>query len=69
MTIAPDRDICERGRQIRPIVSMDCPATFPMMFAVVYLSAKLGQVSDKGLFEVIRDHYRGRILRSRLSEC
>ena len=31
--------------------------TFPMMFAVVYLSSKLGQVAGKGLFAVIRDHY------------
>ncbi len=28
-----------------------------MMFAVVYLSAKLGQVSGRGLFQVIRDYY------------
>ncbi len=28
-----------------------------MMFAVVYLSAKLGQVSGRGLFLAIRDHY------------
>ena len=28
-----------------------------MMFAVVYLSAKLGQVSGKGLFHAIKDHY------------
>jgi Mn2+/Fe2+ NRAMP family transporter len=28
-----------------------------MMYAVVYLSAKLGQVSGKGLFHAIRDHY------------
>jgi Mn2+/Fe2+ NRAMP family transporter len=28
-----------------------------MMCAVVYLSAKLGQVSGKGLFQVIKDHY------------
>jgi len=28
-----------------------------MMCAVVYLSAKLGQVSGKGLFHVIKDHY------------
>ncbi len=28
-----------------------------MMCAVVYLAAKLGQVSGKGLFEVIKDHY------------
>ncbi|MBR0646167.1 NRAMP family divalent metal transporter [Plastoroseomonas hellenica] len=33
------------------------PATFPMMFAVVYLSSKLGQVSGRGLFHVIRDNY------------
>jgi Mn2+/Fe2+ NRAMP family transporter len=33
------------------------PVTFPMMFAVVYLSSKLGQVSGKGLFHVIKDHY------------
>ena len=28
-----------------------------MMCAVVYLSAKLGQVSGKGIFQVIKDHY------------
>jgi len=28
-----------------------------MMFAVVYLSAKLGQVSGRGLFQAIRDYY------------
>jgi Mn2+/Fe2+ NRAMP family transporter len=33
-----------------------------MMFVVVYLSAKLGQVSGKGLFDVIRDRYPGWIL-------
>jgi NRAMP (natural resistance-associated macrophage protein)-like metal ion transporter len=33
------------------------PVTMPMMFAVVYLSAKLGQVTGKGLFDVIRDYY------------
>ncbi len=33
------------------------PVTLPMMFAVVYLSAKLGQVSGRGLFHVIRDYY------------
>jgi Mn2+/Fe2+ NRAMP family transporter len=33
------------------------PATFPMMYAVVYLSSKLGQVTGKGLFHVIKDHY------------
>jgi Mn2+/Fe2+ NRAMP family transporter len=33
------------------------PVTFPMMFAVVYLSAKLGQVAGQGLFAVLRQHY------------
>jgi NRAMP (natural resistance-associated macrophage protein)-like metal ion transporter len=33
------------------------PVTMPMMFAVVYLSAKLGQVTGKGLFGVIHDHF------------
>lgn len=33
------------------------PALFPMMFTVVYLSARLGQVSGRGLFEVIRERY------------
>jgi Mn2+/Fe2+ NRAMP family transporter len=37
-----------------------------MMFAVVYLSAKLGQVSGKGLFDVIRDHYPRWILQAAL---
>jgi NRAMP (natural resistance-associated macrophage protein)-like metal ion transporter len=33
------------------------PVTLPMMFAVVYLSAKLGQVAGEGLFAVLRRHY------------
>jgi NRAMP (natural resistance-associated macrophage protein)-like metal ion transporter len=33
------------------------PIVLPMMFAVVYLSAKLGQVSGRGLFHVIHDYY------------
>src|SRR4051794_34806066 len=33
------------------------PVTFPMMFAVVYLSAKLGRVTHKGLFGVLRENY------------
>jgi Mn2+/Fe2+ NRAMP family transporter len=38
------------------------PVTFPMMFAVVYLSGKLGQVTGQGLFAVIRERYSGWIL-------
>src|SRR3954462_12757076 len=33
------------------------PVTLPMMYAVVYLSAKLGQVSGRGLFQGIKDYY------------
>jgi Mn2+/Fe2+ NRAMP family transporter len=33
------------------------PVTLPMMYVVVYLSSKLGQVSGRGLFHVIRDFY------------
>lgn len=45
------------GATIGPSFLWTAPVTFPMMCAVVYLSAKLGQVSGKGLFEVIKDHY------------
>jgi Mn2+/Fe2+ NRAMP family transporter len=38
------------------------PVTFPMMFAVVYLSSKLGQVTGKGLFQVIKENYSPWIL-------
>src|SRR5215218_6651554 len=33
------------------------PVLLPMMYIVVYLSAKLGRVYGKGLFAVIRDRY------------
>jgi NRAMP (natural resistance-associated macrophage protein)-like metal ion transporter len=33
------------------------PVVLPMMYSVVYLSAKLGQVYGKGLFAAIRDYY------------
>ncbi|WFU11647.1 Nramp family divalent metal transporter (plasmid) [Rhizobium sp. CB3090] len=33
------------------------PLTLPMMFTVVYLSSKLGQVSGRGLFQAIHDFY------------
>lgn len=33
------------------------PVTFPMMFSVVYLCSKLGQVTGEGLFAVIKRHY------------
>ena len=50
------------GATLGPGFLWTAPVTLPMMFAVVYLSAKLGQVSGKGLFAVIRDHYSKRLL-------
>lgn len=43
------------GAKVGPAFLWTAPVTFPMMFAVVYLSAKLGQVAGKGLFAVIRE--------------
>jgi Mn2+/Fe2+ NRAMP family transporter len=45
------------GAKLGPAFLWIAPATFPMMFTVVYLSARLGQVTGKGLFHVIRDRY------------
>jgi NRAMP (natural resistance-associated macrophage protein)-like metal ion transporter len=45
------------GAAIGPAFLWTAPVTFPMMCAVVYLSSKLGQVSGKGIFQVIKDHY------------
>ncbi len=45
------------GAAIGPSFLWTAPVTFPMMCAVVYLAAKLGQVSGKGLFHVIKDNY------------
>src|SRR3954471_20439384 len=54
------------GAKIGPSFLWTAPVTFPMMVAVVYLSSKLGQVTGKGLFDVIRDHYPRWVLRSAL---
>jgi len=45
------------GATLGPSFLWTAPVTFPMMFAVVYLCSKLGQVAGKGLFAVIHDHY------------
>jgi Mn2+/Fe2+ NRAMP family transporter len=45
------------GAKFGPSVLWMAPAMFPMMFAVVYLSSKLGQVAGRGLFGVIHEHY------------
>lgn len=45
------------GAQFGPALLWFAPLAFPMMFAVVYLSSKLGQVTGQGLFAVIKQHY------------
>ncbi|HEY7354095.1 MAG TPA: divalent metal cation transporter, partial [Terriglobales bacterium] len=45
------------GAKFGPALLWLAPVVFPMMFAVVYLSSKLGQVTGRGLFAVIREHY------------
>src|SRR5690349_6966887 len=45
------------GASLGPAFLWIAPAVFPMMFTVVYLSAKLGQVSGQGLFEAIRHRF------------
>ena len=54
------------GARFGPSFLWTAPVTFPMMFAVVYLSSKLGQVAGKGLFDVIREHYSKWILQCTL---
>lgn len=45
------------GARLGPIILWAAPAVLPMMFAVVYLSTKLGQVAGQGLAAVMRRHY------------
>lgn len=45
------------GARFGPMLLWLAPVAMPMMFAVVYLSSKLGQVTGQGLFAVIRQHY------------
>jgi NRAMP (natural resistance-associated macrophage protein)-like metal ion transporter len=44
------------GAKFGPGMLWTAPVTLPMMFTVVYLSSKLGQVSGRGLFHAIRDY-------------
>jgi Mn2+/Fe2+ NRAMP family transporter len=44
------------GARFGPALLWTAPATLPMMFSVVYLSAKLGQVSGRGLFQAIKEY-------------
>src|SRR3954454_17871843 len=54
------------GAKIGASFLWTAPVTFPMMVAVVYLSSKLGQVTGKGLFDVMRDNYPRWLLQSAL---
>src|SRR5829696_8518053 len=45
------------GASLGPAFLWTAPVTFPMMYAVVYLSSKLGQVSGKGLVHNLKDNY------------
>jgi len=45
------------GAKMGPSFLWIAPVLFPMMFAVVYLSARLGLVTGKGLFGAIHDRY------------
>ena len=45
------------GASLGPSLLWSVPAIFPMMYTVVYLCSKLGQVAGEGLFAVIRNHY------------
>jgi Mn2+/Fe2+ NRAMP family transporter len=63
VTGACDDDPCaigtyaSAGAKFGPSILWTAPVTFPMMYAVVYLSSKLGQVSGKGLFHNLKEHY------------
>jgi Mn2+/Fe2+ NRAMP family transporter len=50
------------GAKFGPGLLWMAPITFPMMFAVVYLSAKLGQVGGQGLFALLRKNYSRAVL-------
>lgn len=45
------------GASLGPSLLWTVPVLFPMMYAVVYLCSKLGQVAGEGLFAVIRRRY------------
>jgi NRAMP (natural resistance-associated macrophage protein)-like metal ion transporter len=44
------------GARFGPAMLWTAPAVLPMMFTVVYLSGKLGQVTGRGLFEAIKEY-------------
>ncbi len=48
--------------ELGPLFLWTLPFAFPMMFSVVYLCSKLGQVAGRGLFQMIREQYSRPIL-------
>lgn len=54
------------GAKLGPSFLWTAPFLFPMMFVVVYLSSKLGQVTGRGLFQVIRENYPRWVLHATL---
>lgn len=50
------------GARMGPSFLWTAPFAFPMMFAVVYLCSKLGQVAGRGIFELIRHRYSRPVL-------
>src|SRR5215470_11884422 len=55
------------GAALGPSFLWVAPLALPMMFAVVYLSSKLGQVAGQGLFGVLKQHYSRWLLYSLLA--
>lgn len=49
----------QAGAQLGYKALWTAPVIFPMVVTAVYLSSKLGQVSGRGLFGVLRKHYAG----------
>jgi NRAMP (natural resistance-associated macrophage protein)-like metal ion transporter len=54
------------GAALGPSFLWTAPVTLPMMYVVVYLASKIGQVTGQGLFDVIRKHYPRWILNAAL---
>jgi NRAMP (natural resistance-associated macrophage protein)-like metal ion transporter len=50
------------GAALGPSFLWTAPLSFPMMFAVVYLCSKIGQVTGQGLFAVIKENYSKELL-------
>jgi NRAMP (natural resistance-associated macrophage protein)-like metal ion transporter len=50
------------GAKYGPAMLWTAPVALPMMFSVVYLSAKLGQVTGRGLFQAIKEYMPAPVL-------